>query len=85
MCRRFYVVTHLYSQHCERVLESLFKEEQSLFVKQQKEWAEIMADYETANKYALLDSQKRPIGFAAEAGGGGLDFLNASSLGPTGL
>jgi uncharacterized protein YxjI len=41
-----------------------------LFVQQRKEWAEILIDWETANKYAVLDEQKRQIGYIAERSDG---------------
>ena len=41
-----------------------------LFIKQQKEWAEILVDFETANRYEIMDANKQKVGMIAERGGG---------------
>jgi len=41
-----------------------------LFVQQKKEWIEIVVDWETGNKYAILDPNKNPLGYMAEESGG---------------
>lgn len=41
-----------------------------IYVQQRKEWAEIVVDWETANKYAVLDAQGNNIGYVGEIGGG---------------
>jgi len=47
-------------------MSNLFKESPQIIIKQIKEVFEIAINWETANKYALYDSQKNKIGFAAE-------------------
>lgn len=46
-----------------------------VFIRQQKEWTEILVDWETRNQYAVLDEGGRAIGTIAERSGGALDFL----------
>lgn len=41
-----------------------------LFVRQQKEWIEVVVDWETTNKYAILSPTQEQVGFVAERGGG---------------
>lgn len=52
------------------LLAQIFENHPQLFVQQRKEWAEIIIDFETANQYAILDSNKRELGVIAEHGGG---------------
>ncbi len=51
-------------------LSPIFQQYSSLFVQQRKEWAEILIDWETSNKYAVLDEQKNEVGWIAERSGG---------------
>jgi uncharacterized protein YxjI len=46
-----------------------------LFVRQIKEWIEIAVDWETANRYQILDSAKTEVGWVLERGGGFLHHL----------
>ena len=39
-------------------------------VTQQKEWGEILTDFETKNKYSIIDEQGRPLYDVFESGGG---------------
>lgn len=41
-----------------------------LYVRQEKEWAEILVDWETVNRYTVLDPEQRPVALLAERGGG---------------
>lgn len=43
---------------------------QQLFVQQRKEWVEVVIDFETLNKYVILDANKQELGLIAERGGG---------------
>ena len=54
----------------EGQLEEQLKSGQELFVQQKKEWTEIIVDFETSNKYAIMDSEKNILGMIAERGGG---------------
>ena len=42
----------------------------ALFVKQRKEWTEILTDFETRNKYDLFDAEGMPVGHIAEHANG---------------
>jgi hypothetical protein len=55
-------------------------EHPQLFVQQRKEWVEIVVDFETRNKYAILDAAKNQIGFIAERSGRFLDVLKRMFL-----
>jgi len=46
-----------------------------LYVRQKKEWAEIIVDWETANQYEILDAQSNSVGLVAERSGGFLDAI----------
>jgi len=45
------------------------------FIKQVKEWAEIIVGVETRNKYEIYDDQKQHLGMAAEVGKGFWKFM----------
>lgn len=45
------------------------------FIKQKKEWVEILVDWETRNQYEILDGDGRPLGFIAEKAGGFIDAI----------
>lgn len=47
-----------------------FLEAAVLYVRQKKEWAEIVIDLETVNKYEVLDESGAQVGFILEKGGG---------------
>lgn len=51
-----------------------------VFIRQVKEWGEILTGFETSNKYELLDSQGQKIGFLAEEGSGVFHFLKKQIL-----
>jgi uncharacterized protein YxjI len=46
-----------------------------IFVKQHKEWAEILVRFETRNKYVMMDEAKNELGQVVERGGGLLHVL----------
>ena len=46
-----------------------------LFVRQRKEWAEILVEWESRNQYAILDVQQNELGTIAERSGGLLNTL----------
>ena len=46
-----------------------------LFVQQRKEWAEILVNWETANKYAVMDSRGKDLGYIGERGTGLMAIL----------
>ena len=52
----------------------------SLFVRQKKEWGEILTGFETANKYVVVDPNGQELYYAAEVGGSFLlrNFLRSS-------
>lgn len=51
-------------------MDSIVGGRRGFFIKQKKEWGEILTGFETRNRYAILDDQGVEIGFAAEEGGG---------------
>lgn len=61
-------------------LTQLFGGRSRLMVQQRKEWAQIMINWETANKYAILDEQGRELGLIAERSGGFLEALTRMFL-----
>ena len=50
-------------------LENLLQGHSQLFVQQRREWIEIVIDWETTNKYAVLDANKNELALIAERGG----------------
>ena len=44
-------------------------------VRQLKEWTEILIDWETRNRYQVMDAAGRTVGYAGELGGGAWDAL----------
>ena len=60
--------------------EHLLKDRPVLFVKQRKEWTEILVDWETRNQYQLLDDQGGEIGVIAEKAGGVGSFVRRALL-----
>jgi len=61
-------------------IESLVSQHDSLFIQQRKELTEILIDWETRNKYAILDKHKREVGFIAERGKGFWSILKRGFL-----
>lgn len=51
-----------------------------LFIQQKRELAEIIIDWETKNRYAVLDEEKRTLGMLAEKGSGLMAFLKRALL-----
>jgi len=47
----------------------------TLFVRQKKEWGEILTGFETCNKYEIADGTGNPLLLAAEVGGGFLTSI----------
>jgi uncharacterized protein YxjI len=54
---------------------SFLADHDPLFVRQRKEWAEILIDWESQNQYAVFDRDQRELGFVVEKAGGFLDLL----------
>lgn len=50
-------------------LNSFLTQDSRLFVKQTKEWVEILINWETTNRYAIFDETQNKIGHIAERGG----------------
>jgi len=53
---------------------------QQLFVRQRKEWTEILIDWETRNQYSVMTAEKAEIATVVEKSGGLRDFLARSFL-----
>jgi uncharacterized protein YxjI len=56
-------------------LSETIKSQRALFIQQKKNWAEIIVDFETANRYAVMDEQKNIVGMIAENGKGFMHIL----------
>lgn len=61
-------------------LRQLVENRSHLFIQQVKEWAEIIVNFETRNKYQILDENKFAIGVAAETNNGFLAFIGRQIL-----
>ncbi len=53
-------------------------EHEALYIRQRKEWTEILIDWETKNQYVVMDGQQNEIATIAEKAGGVADFLKRS-------
>lgn len=62
-------------------MDSIIAGRRRFFIKQKREWGEILTGFETSNKYAILDDGGEEIGFAAEEAGGVGGFLARGFLG----
>ncbi len=62
-------------------MDAIVDSRSRLLVRQRKEWAEILVDFETRNRYELLDASGRPVGFVAEESGGAGALLGRLFLG----
>ena len=56
-------------------LRQLMEQTNEIFIRQVKEWGEILSGFETSNKYKVLNSKGDQIAFLAERGGGFWKFL----------
>ncbi|MAG31446.1 MAG: hypothetical protein CL908_11230 [Deltaproteobacteria bacterium] len=63
------------------MLRSLLSTADELFVRQKKEWTEILVDFETKNQYAVLDSKGDETGTISEVSSGIGGFLKRNLLG----
>lgn len=61
-------------------LREALETQPELFVRQRKEWAEILVDWETRNHYVVLDAQGAEVGVVAERGAGLGHFLRRALL-----
>ena len=57
-------------------LKAAVSGQRCLYIKQKKNWAEIMVDFETANRYAVMDESQNIVGMIAEEGNGFLTTLS---------
>ena len=62
-------------------MDNIVAGHRQLMVQQQKEWGEILIDFETRNRYALLDASGIQIGYAAEESGGFAATIGRQFLG----
>lgn len=63
------------------MLSEAIETNQELFIQQRKEWAEIIIDFETRNRYAVMDASGTPIGVVAEVSSGISAFFSRWLLG----
>jgi uncharacterized protein YxjI len=57
------------------MMNDLIGERTKVFIRQRKEWTEILVDWETKNQYDVLDEQGQPLGTLAEKAGGWATLL----------
>lgn len=62
-------------------LDAVVADHPRILVQQKKEWGEILVGFESRNKFELRDEEGRPIGLAAEEGGGFGAMLGRQFLG----
>ena len=55
--------------------KKFFENRKMLLIHQVKEWAEILVNFETRNKYKIIDENTAPVGFMAEEAGGFFDAI----------
>jgi len=55
--------------------KKIFENRKFLFIHQVKEWAEILVNFETRNKYKVIDENGNSVGFMAEEAGGFFDTM----------
>jgi hypothetical protein len=56
-------------------LQELVEHKSYLFIQQVKEWGEILTNFETRNKYSIMDQNQVVIGYAAESSPGLFSFI----------
>ncbi len=54
---------------------SFLADPDQLFVRQRKEWAEILVDWETQNQYSVFDAERNEVAYVVEKSGGVFGFL----------
>lgn len=57
-------------------LREAIEASQELFIQQRKEWTEIVVDFETRNRYAVMDTSGTSIGVVAEVSSGVSAFFS---------
>ena len=62
-------------------LRQLLENRKTLYINQIKEWIEIFTDFETRNKYQILDETQAEIGFLAEINNGLFSFFSRNLFG----
>lgn len=61
-------------------IDSVVTPHPELFIRQRKEWTEIIVDWETSNRYEILGPGQQTLGMIAERGGGLLQSLKRAFL-----
>jgi uncharacterized protein YxjI len=61
-------------------LQALLGSSSEVFIRQRKEWVEILVDWETKNQYASLDADGNELGSIVEKAGGFFDHLRRGFL-----
>ncbi|MGE0173350.1 MAG: phospholipid scramblase-related protein [Oligoflexales bacterium] len=56
-------------------LVSALQNNRKLYIQQKKNWVEIIVDFETANRYAIMDEGRNVLGMIAERGEGFFDVV----------
>ena len=64
----------------DQSLRDIISDRPALYIQQRKEWTEILIDWETKNRYAVMDEQRHELGWIAERAGGFADFLKRAFL-----
>ena len=63
------------------MLRDLIENAEQYFVRQKKEWTEILVDFETRNQYKILDVDKKEVGTISEVSSGIGGFLKRNFFG----
>ena len=63
------------------MLRDLIENAEQYFVRQKKEWTEILVDFETRNQYEILDVDKKEVGTISEVSSGIGGFLKRNFFG----
>lgn len=61
-------------------VEDFFTPHNQILIQQVKEWAEIITNFETRNKYQILSPSGSELGFMAEQGTGAMAFISRMFL-----
>jgi hypothetical protein len=63
------------------MLKEMIETAEEIFVKQKKEWTEIVINFETKNQYAVLDAEGREAGTISEISSGMGGFMRRTFMG----
>jgi len=62
------------------ITQSLLGPASEVYIRQRKEWVEILVDWETKNQYEILDAEGKELGYVVEKAGGFFSALRRGFL-----